>query len=45
MKYTKRPDAGHEVEIPIVASPGSDNFKNIGLSGEMILGGDEVDRI
>ena len=46
MKYTKRPDAGHEVEIPIVASPGSDNFKNIRLSGGMMLGGgDEIGRI
>jgi hypothetical protein len=44
-KHTKRPDAGHEVKIPRAPSPGSDNFKDIGLSGEMMLGGDDVDRI
>ena len=45
-KCTTRPDAGHEVEIQCCPSPGSDKFKNIRLSGEMMLGGgDDIDRI
>ena len=43
---TTRPDAGHEVELQCGLSPGTENFTNIGLSGEMMEGGrDDIDRI
>jgi hypothetical protein len=39
-----RPDAGHEDE-KIDCALGSDNVTIIALSGEMMLGGDDIDRI